>query len=310
MVDGSVKGLWSVIMGAFYFYIRWVGERVMSAHGVGQNIGIVVWESKYKKLEEKNKELSDENEKLQHDLQEQRKKLIELAKEVEEELDKEMVFDHIKDPYEKIIHGIEMLNRMKFYLEVEVDDLRNFREECNRNLFELIHRTGIAYDGHNAITTGEDEKSIYKNWNFNDVAEILAKIEKRIVIEKHTVFITDEERKQYLQILELPEDTNVDSEEGWKAVKNAYKRLAKKFHPDNKEGDTEKFKEINTAYIHLKELHEQKTPARFVGSITCNSHARPMDLSTALHIFNTFMQSEAIDQRRATGNPYFIKRSM
>ena len=55
MVDGSVKGLWSVIMGAFYFYIRWVGERVMSAHGVGQNIGIVVWESKYKKLEEKNK---------------------------------------------------------------------------------------------------------------------------------------------------------------------------------------------------------------------------------------------------------------
>ena len=287
----------------------------MSAHGVGQNIGFVVWESKYSELLEENKELKKENEQLREESEELTMNVHKVAGYVKKVLHDEKLLHDSLDSYEVIEYGVSLLKARLHYKQKYIDDLESDREIVNHDLYELMKRTGII-DKDEAITPKE-EAMIYENWEWNDVADVLAKIEDRMTIRDVVVHkdqsvntITDKDKKKYLQTLELPEDTNVDSEEGWNAVRKAFKRLAKKFHPDNKEGDTEKFKEINTAYIHLKKLHEQKNPARFVGSITCNSHARPMDLSTALHIFNTFMQSEAQQERRATGNPYFIKRSI
>ena len=287
-------------MGAFYFYIRWVGCRVMSAAEVGQNIGFVVWQSKYDELLQEKKDLE--------------RKLDKVAEDVKRAVgDKQ--FEQGGDSYTDIQYGLPLLISNVLHQQAELEEWEWFHKDVSRHLYELMKRTGIV-DQDKYMTTKE-EASVYEDWDQQDIANVLDKIEKRMTIRDVVVHkdqsvnnITDKDKKKYLQILELPKDTDVDSEEGWIAVRQAYKRLAKKFHPDNKEGDTEKFKEINTAYIHLKELHEQKTPARFVGSITSNSHAHPMDLSTALHIFNTFMQSEAQQERRATGNPYFIKRSI
>ena len=56
--------------------------------------------------------------------------------------------------------------------------------------------------------------------------------------------------KNYYKTLELAE--NASSED----IKAAFKKLARKYHPDNKEtGNEEKFKEINEAYQHLSDPH-------------------------------------------------------
>ena len=58
----------------------------------------------------------------------------------------------------------------------------------------------------------------------------------------------------YYEILEVSKDANQDE------IKKAYKKLAKKFHPDiNKEsGAEEKFKKINEAYEVLSDETKRK----------------------------------------------------
>ncbi|RME55401.1 molecular chaperone DnaJ [Candidatus Woesearchaeota archaeon] len=65
--------------------------------------------------------------------------------------------------------------------------------------------------------------------------------------------------KDYYEILGV--DKNASKEE----IKKAYKRLAKKYHPDlNKEtGSAEKFKEINEAYSVLSDDHKRANYDRF-----------------------------------------------
>ena len=65
----------------------------------------------------------------------------------------------------------------------------------------------------------------------------------------------------YYEILEI--DNDADSE----SIKKAYKKLAKKFHPDlnpdNIELSEEKFKEINEAYHVLIDDNERKKYDQF-----------------------------------------------
>lgn len=53
--------------------------------------------------------------------------------------------------------------------------------------------------------------------------------------------------KDYYDILGVDEDASQ------KEIKEAYRKLAKEHHPDSKNGDTEKFQEINKAYKTLKD---------------------------------------------------------
>lgn len=285
-------------MGAFYFYIRSAGCRVMSAAEVGQNIGFVVWQSNYDKLLQEKRDLE--------------RKLDKVAKDVKRAVgDKK--FEQDGDAYDAIKYGLDLLTSNVLRQQEQLEEWDWFHEDVSRHLYELMKRTGIV-DKDKYITT-EEEATVYENWDSVDIANVLDKIEQRIVTndvvvhgEESTTSTNDEKLKRNLHILGLPEDTDIHSNGGWKAVTKAYKKLALKNHPD-KGGEEETFKKINEAYHWLENEHS-KNLGEYVKSITSNSHARPMDLSTALHIFNTFMQSEAQQERRATGNPYFIKRSI
>jgi len=53
----------------------------------------------------------------------------------------------------------------------------------------------------------------------------------------------------------------VDSDADYKEVRTAYRRLAKEYHPDLKQGDKEaeqRFREIQAAYDVLKKAEERR----------------------------------------------------
>lgn len=52
--------------------------------------------------------------------------------------------------------------------------------------------------------------------------------------------------KELYKILEVNENANIEE------ITTSWKRLSKKYHPDKKDGDVEKMKEINQAYAVLK----------------------------------------------------------
>ena len=91
MVDVSVLGLWSVIMGAFYFYIRSAGCRVMSAAELHETIdgnGLIVNYKKYKAKKEEIEQLKKDKAQLQEDKAQLQKENAELkqAKEFYEKM--------------------------------------------------------------------------------------------------------------------------------------------------------------------------------------------------------------------------------
>lgn len=91
MVDVSVLGLWSVIMGAFYFYIRRTGYRVMSAAELHETIdgnGLIVNYKKYKAKKEEIEQLKKDKAQLQEDKAQLQKENAELkqAKEFYEKM--------------------------------------------------------------------------------------------------------------------------------------------------------------------------------------------------------------------------------
>ena len=56
----------------------------------------------------------------------------------------------------------------------------------------------------------------------------------------------------------------VDSDADYKAIRTAYRRLAKEHHPDLKQGDKQaeqRFREIQAAYDVLKKAEERKEAA-------------------------------------------------
>ena len=67
-----------------------------------------------------------------------------------------------------------------------------------------------------------------------------------------------EERKDYYKILGI--DKNADEN----TIKKAYRKLAKKYHPDTNAGNAqaaEKFKQITEAYSVLSDPEKKKMPS-------------------------------------------------
>ncbi|MGP1414011.1 MAG: molecular chaperone DnaJ [Bacillales bacterium] len=66
------------------------------------------------------------------------------------------------------------------------------------------------------------------------------------------------EKRDYYDILEINKNATENE------IKSAYRKLAKKYHPDNKEtGDAEKFKECSEAYSVLSDSNKRKTYDQF-----------------------------------------------
>lgn len=273
---------------------------------VDQNIGLLpfVWRTRFEELREKCDHISSINHIQEQQLEANKKGLHTLVKVVREELYDARINRKTEDNFDSIGYAVELLGSKMSTTEQHLhDEVSNFMH-VKKIICDIMQRNNLL------------KKEIeYYDWDWEDVEDKLAEIAKYIVItdvavhgEESTTSTNDEKLKQNLHILGLPEDTDIYTDNGWKKVKQAYRRLALKNHPD-KGGEEETFKKINEAYHWLENEHS-KNVGEYVKSITSNSHARPMDLSTALHIFNTFMQSEARQERRATGNPYFIKPSM
>ena len=82
--------------------------------------------------------------------------------------------------------------------------------------------------------------------------EVTALLEGRIALEDFINEFSEEidvakKRKEARVVLGLGHEVN-----DIKAIDKAYKGLAKKHHPDTEEGNTEKFKEINSAHKILR----------------------------------------------------------
>ncbi|HET7874126.1 MAG TPA: DnaJ C-terminal domain-containing protein [Methylomirabilota bacterium] len=60
------------------------------------------------------------------------------------------------------------------------------------------------------------------------------------------------EYRDYYKILSVPRDADAET------IKSAYRRLARKHHPDVKKGSAERFKEINEAYTVLSDPEKRK----------------------------------------------------
>ena len=66
------------------------------------------------------------------------------------------------------------------------------------------------------------------------------------------------EKRDYYEVLGVDKNASADE------IKSAYRKLAKKYHPDNKEtGDAEKFKEASEAYSVLSDEQKRKTYDQF-----------------------------------------------
>jgi len=82
--------------------------------------------------------------------------------------------------------------------------------------------------------------------------EINALLENKITVEEFVNDFSEEidvvkKRKEARAILNLEHDVN-----DVRVIDKAYKELAKEYHPDSDNGNTEKFKEINNAHKILK----------------------------------------------------------
>ncbi len=68
------------------------------------------------------------------------------------------------------------------------------------------------------------------------------------------------QKKDYYEILGIPRNADADT------IKKAYRKLAKKYHPDTNKGDPnadEKFKEVTEAYDILRDAEKRKLYDRF-----------------------------------------------
>lgn len=68
------------------------------------------------------------------------------------------------------------------------------------------------------------------------------------------------QKRDYYEVLGIPRDADAA------AIKKAYRKLAKKYHPDTNKGDAsadEKFKEVSEAYEVLKDAEKRKLYDRF-----------------------------------------------
>ncbi len=105
-------------------------------------------------------------------------------------------------------------------------------------------------------------------------------------------------KRDYYEVLGITQSANDDE------IKAAYRRLAKKFHPDiNKDDDaTDKFKEVSEAYEVLSDRQKRSTYDRFGHAGMSGAGANPFEGFSGMggfsDIFEQFFGGQAAGQRR------------
>ena len=116
-------------------------------------------------------------------------------------------------------------------------------------------------EGSRSVTAEDKLAKYYLDWsNFcqtsqDDVEKLLTDFWLRM----GSLSLPDEQQHQALLTLELKIELADDLDQNWSTIKQQYRQLAMKHHPDRNTDSCEKFKRINHAYHQLKQARQLQT---------------------------------------------------